>query len=614
MTLAPAVAQVARTVYRASPSVSVRVVAWQVAGGGAVAVQLLALRALVDHLTSTDQFSLTGLAPSLIVLCAASLTGALSSSMLGELRWLLSEDVGRTLRSELLAVMGRATQSHFDDPSFHHRLRIIHETVERRIEAFPWAVLRTGLGLVAMVAIAAVLVGIAPLVLAVMIVASIPLVIASRIKSRILCSFVHDQTPTDRRRDYLASMFWDRRAVPELIAHDLRPALASRVTGMLDQRATIARSIYAHRRLAALTSSLASVIGLAVAMVLVVGLLSGGTIAVSDAAVAAVALNQLRGRFALLALGLEEMQQAAPFITDLARLDAELPPSAPIPTPTPTLDLSPLPPPPPLDRLVIDGVSFTYPGAVEPSLLGVSFTLERGQIVALVGENGSGKTTLARLVAGLYPPTEGTLWWNEVEGLTLAQAVAAEPVVIGQQFQDFNRYELTVADNIVLGRPDHPPDPERMVAAARSAAAHDWIQRLPEGYDTVVSRSLDRGVELSGGQWQRLALARTIYRAATITVLDEPTSAQDPAMEAELLAQLRAALVVSGSTVLLISHRFSTVRWADRIGVLHQGRLVEWGTHDELMEAGARYHAMFTAQAERFLVAAPSDRPVPAQP
>jgi ATP-binding cassette subfamily B protein len=221
----------------------------------------------------------------------------------------------------------------------------------------------------------------------------------------------------------------------------------------------------------------------------------------------------------------------------------------------------------------------------------VDMTLGPGEIVALVGANGSGKTTLAKLFAGLYPPGSGRLLLGAaaVEG---HDALRRNTTVV---FQDFARYKLSALDNIAFGRPDRPVDLEGIERAARQAGAHAFVEALPNGYDTVLGKEFAGGVDLSGGQWQRLALARAFYRNSALVILDEPTAALDPQAEADLFARIRD--LFRGRTVLLISHRFASVRGADRIYVLDRGRIIERGTHDVLMREDGTYARLFQLQA-----------------
>ena len=244
-----------------------------------------------------------------------------------------------------------------------------------------------------------------------------------------------------------------------------------------------------------------------------------------------------------------------------------------------------------------DGVSFSYPGATVAALHDVTFRVRPGQSVALVGSNGSGKTTLVKLLAGLYAPTAGAIRY---QGRDLRDW---DPVALRQRigviFQDFNRYQLTVGENIGAGDVEAFEDRSRWSQAADKGQAAEFIEHLPATYDTQLGRWFNNGQELSGGQWQRIALARAFMRTgAEILVLDEPTAAMDAETEAEVFEHFRA--LTAGRIAILISHRFSTVRYADQIVVLEEGRIVEQGSHDELIALAGRYAHLFNLQARAY--------------
>lgn len=255
------------------------------------------------------------------------------------------------------------------------------------------------------------------------------------------------------------------------------------------------------------------------------------------------------------------------------------------------------PVPQPMQRgIVLNHVSFQYPGDNRKALDDVSLTILPGEVVALVGENGSGKTTLIKLLCRLYDPTGGTI---AIDGGDLRQfetkALRHEIAII---FQDYAHYHLTARENIWFGNTALPPDHERVIAAARHSGADDVISGLPHGYDTILGKRFEDGEELSIGEWQKVALARAFMRDAQIVVLDEPTSAMDAKAEYEVFQSFQQ--LMSGRTTILISHRFSTVRMADRIFVLKKGSVVESGSHDELVRVGGTYARLFEMQAQHY--------------
>jgi len=247
--------------------------------------------------------------------------------------------------------------------------------------------------------------------------------------------------------------------------------------------------------------------------------------------------------------------------------------------------------------LVFEGVSFTYPGATHTAVRDVSLRIEPGQSVAIVGLNGSGKTTLIKLMAGLYPPDAGTISY---QGLNVEDWDPAElRHSIGIIFQDFNRYQLQVGENIGAGDVGHLWQEERWTEAADKGQAAAFIERLPERYHTQLGRWFNDGQELSGGEWQRVALSRAFMRSgAEILVLDEPTASMDSETEAEIFDHFQS--LTADKIAILISHRFSTVRRAELILVMDAGEIIERGSHDELLALGGQYARLFELQARGY--------------
>lgn len=258
---------------------------------------------------------------------------------------------------------------------------------------------------------------------------------------------------------------------------------------------------------------------------------------------------------------------------------------------------SPTPIPVPLARSIeFRNVSFRYPRSEQYVLKNVSFTIAVGEAMAIVGENGAGKTTLVKLLSRFYDPTEGAIL---LDGRDLREYDLDDlRANLGVIFQDFVRYDLSVRENIGFGQLDHLDDTGRIERAAEEGGALDLVRRLPQGLNTVLGKEFDEGVDLSGGEWQKIALGRAFMRTAQVLILDEPTAALDPFAEHEVFS--RFAQLTQNRTAIFISHRFSTVRMAQHIVVLGEGKLIEDGSHDDLLAQGGTYARMFNTQAERY--------------
>jgi len=271
---------------------------------------------------------------------------------------------------------------------------------------------------------------------------------------------------------------------------------------------------------------------------------------------------------------------------ELMETTSKLPtPANPVPVPNPVRG-----------EIRFDHVSFAYPGASDNALTDLSFTVTAGETIAIVGRNGAGKTTLFKLICRLYDPTEGRIL---IDGVDIRDYDPAQlRAQIGGMFQDYVTYQATAAENIGLGSLGAIADREAILKASRQAGSDGLIAGLPQGYDTALGKWFDAGVNLSGGEWQKVALARAFMRDARILLLDEPTSALDAQAEYDLFERLHT--LTRGRTAVYISHRFSTVRRADRIVFLEHGRMVEEGTHEQLMRLNGRYARLFRLQAAAY--------------
>jgi ATP-binding cassette subfamily B protein len=247
-------------------------------------------------------------------------------------------------------------------------------------------------------------------------------------------------------------------------------------------------------------------------------------------------------------------------------------------------------------KIVVENLSFTYPGNNFTTISNVSFEIKKGEIIALVGPNGAGKSTLVRLLCRLYDPDSGNVKYdgNDIRNIDPQEYRKLFSVV----FQDFMLYNLSAGDNIRMGNIDERNPESGIKSSAESTGVHELINNLPNGYDTVIGNLFDDSHELSWGEWQKIALARALFRDAPVLILDEPSSALDADTEYDIFSRFRE--IVKGRTSILISHRFTNVSLADRIIVLDKGSIAETGTHDELMKRGGIYFTMFLKQSSRF--------------
>jgi ATP-binding cassette, subfamily B, bacterial len=311
-----------------------------------------------------------------------------------------------------------------------------------------------------------------------------------------------------------------------------------------------------------------------------------GTLTIGDLTFLAGSFRRLRNLLEGLLIGFSQTAGQALYLDDLFSFFEIRPEIDSPPDPRPFPD-------PIRDGFVFDDVGFRYPGSDRWAVRHLSFTLRAGEVLALVGENGAGKTTLVKLLTRLYDPDEGRILLDghDLRGYDIDDVRSNMSVI----FQDFVRYHMTAGENIAVGRVDARDDHARIVDAARRSLADEVIGRLPAGYDQVVGKRFRTGVELSGGEWQKIAIARAYMRNAQLLVLDEPTAALDARAEFEVFQRFRE--LSHERTAVLISHRFSSVRMADRILVMADGGIEAMGTHEELLAQRGRYAELFELQA-----------------
>jgi ATP-binding cassette, subfamily B, bacterial len=496
--------------------------------------------------------------------------------------------IERHIEEHVLEVASAVDLLGFETPAFHNRVQRMRLSGPQSLNLIFGL---SGLirGAVGVVAVLVTLITIEPVLVLMVSIVFVPAWLSASRRGEAFWRFFWRMTPRDRERQYLASLLSDRDAAKEILAFSLGEYLRSRHRSLHDERIRELRRVAAGQLWHALLANVVIAAVLAATLLVVGWLALSGSVQLSAAGIAVAGVAIVGARLSTAGYAAGTLTESARYVDDYLAFVELLPrvrqsePHSPAPSS--------------FDKISVNGVSFSYPTATDPAIRDVSLSIGTGEIVALVGENGSGKTTLAKLLAGLYRPAAGTITWDgiDINGVDAAQLRTSMAVI----FQDFVRFRLRARDNVGLGRVDAIDDLDDIREAARHANADEFLSALPNGYETVLGPEFEGGSDLSIGQWQRVALARAFFRQAPFVILDEPTAALDPRAEHDLFERIRGLL--AGRTVLLISHRFSSVRNADRIYVLQSGRVTEAGTHDELMGVEGHYAELFRLQAAAYL-------------
>ncbi|MFD6026290.1 ABC transporter ATP-binding protein [Streptomyces griseoluteus] len=585
---------------QADPRAARTVLAAEVGRGVAQAVSLLAVNsALGSLLTGPDiEHRLRAAAPALAVMAATMLVSALLRAASTYATGRLEPKVERVATELYLERAANVELAAIEDHAFHKLLDTAQYGARSARHMISYGA-RVINALISLVAAAGVLTVLHPALLPLLVTMTLPSAWSALTNARRRYESFHTWVQHARAGHLIGSLLTEPGAAPEIRVHGVGPFLLRHYRAMSEtaeaEQARLSRLAARTGLAAAAWTGLATLATYAT----LGALLLAGAMALSVAGTAVIAIRTGSASLDTLVLEINQLHEEALFVGDLKRLYVEAAERA-IPAGGQELPKEP-------KEIRFEDVTFGYPGeSARPALDGVSLSLPMGRIIALVGENGSGKTTLVKLLAGLYEPDRGRVLWDGVDAARADRRLLAERVAMVAQ--DFKRWPFTARVNVAVGRSSVPMTEERLAAAVADAGAEEVVAGLPRGLDTLLARNFTGGHELSGGQWQRLGIARAAYRRGGILIVDEPTAALDARAELAVFEKIRA-LAGSGQTVVLITHRLASVRHADLVHVLERGRVVESGSPEELLARGGVYAELYALQAGQFTAPVPAPGP-----
>ena len=574
--------------WAASPNLLVRYSILGVVSATMTPITVYLGASLVDHIAKAQihPVSFEEMLPIVLGLWFAICVQRAISGYMGYGQSLFVRRVELEAERRLLAQASKMDLGHFDESNWHDRLERAKRDVSWRPGDLTWSVLGLSSNIVTIVLMASLLASLHyMLVILALIAAILSLVLESRMTSR-LYDFFYKRTSEERERNYLGDLLVQPRTTNDIRAYVLADYLMERhhkvTENLFRQRARMYRSgTKVSIMTGFITGTTLALAYLFVALKGATGLIDPGGVVLIIGAFTTVSatLGQISGTFV-------SVDQHSIFLEDYFSFLA-IEPLVPKPK-------SPRSLPAKLDEgIVFDNVSFAYPCGNGAAVENLNLNIKNGELIALVGENGAGKSTIIKLLLRFYDADQGSI---RVGGVDIRDVNPEElRSRIGVLFQDYANYEFSVRENIAMGRPSVPVDDANIQKALIDSRSEWLVSKMAKGLDSKVGRLFEGGHDLSGGEWQRLALARIMYRDADIWILDEPTASMDPEAEAAIFADLKANL--KGRIGIVISHRFSTVRMADRIAVVADGHISELGTHDELLKSDGRYAQLFELQA-----------------
>ena len=579
-----------RLVWRASPSETINLLVLQTLSGLALPVQVLTAKWALDSIfdASRSNSGMEDALPALAVALAAMTAGQIVATAARHRQRLLPELAGQAAQEMLAEKAAAIDLEALETPAFHNRLNRAQNEASFRPANMVADMARIVSSTVAVLGLAGLLLTVHPLLVAGLLAAMLPLSWASVAGGRAYYRYAVRRTPTRRLIGYLQGLLSRLDSGKEIRAFALGPYLLEHRQQLFDEEVADLRKLIRERLRRDVLATLAGSAVIAGGVVFILWLHFSQRISLAETVAAAGALLLMLPRMNVLTGAVGQLHENALFVEDLWSFVAvesrQLTPDSPAAMPAT------------LTALRVDDLTFRYRDRDAPVLRGVSMEIRLGETVALVGENGAGKTTLAKLLCRLYDPASGTITWDGRDLRTCDPDDLRTRIAV--VFQDFVRYDLSARENIGFGDVRAMDNAAAIAEAARRAGAADFLTALPDGYETRLGRRFLKGHELSIGQWQRVALARVFFRDAPLMIMDEPTASLDARSEHELFNTMRG--LFHDRAVLLISHRFSSVRMADRIYVLRDGAVVEVGTHDELIASDGLYAELFGLQAAAY--------------